>query len=602
MAVVQVVMNWITLYYSSDEVRARVHGIWESLCSRILVEGRVLWRYVREPTATLIATLAQLGFEPSSPTRWSNGEVVWELTGEAVDLKMLLHDIRHVVAKKLWSGAAQHLHGKGLESGAYMGVLHKHLARLTRKHKSEDHGLLVRIATAGMWPQDRRAAAGMAVDSLCPLCKVKHDSLFHRTYECTVIAADESMAPTADLVPGASEGMEALPCLWLRGITPASWLDEVPDAPDAAEVVCLGAMADVDWQLQASPTFCSDGSGGAFTSTPILRRCGWGLVEVRGDPPYELSGVGRTLAGRNQTVNRAELAPLIELVRRVPSHFVLYSDSKYVVNGYQRQRFLAPIGSNADLWYELGAALRHRDPSSYPIVIKVKAHLTEDEALAAGIPPAVYFGNFLADVIADKFAEIAQLPLSITGNYELHSRLAWRIQDRLLAANRVFLAQAPPVPQVARIPRPRPTPGARLAARFARSAHQAVAGKHGSVSCTRCGGKSTSLTVHAWLRSPCVPLVPQHFAPGGGLARVPGGAGLFVGTVAIHPSHVVLSKQGIVWCSTCGSYTTSAQASKSGTKGLGKPCSRAPSAGGLYVLGRLARGLPPRPGQAWPEP
>ena len=245
--------------------------------------------------------------------------------------------------------------------------------------------------------------------------------------------------------------------------------------------------------------------------------------------------------------------------------------------------------------------LRGRDPSTHPSVYKVKAHLTEAEAEAAGIQPNIFFGNFLADVLADKFADNAELPHSIIGNYELHGKLAWRIQNRLICTNRLHLELAPPVPVVTRVRKPRPAKGALLASTIAASAHDAVLGAFGCAQCRRCGSKSTALAVRSWLRTPCAPMVAQHFAAGGALARAPAGHSLVIGSVTVHASHTVLSRRGIAWCSACGSYSTSTSCSKSGTKGLGKPCIGVATRGGQAALNRLARGDPPRPGMAWPE-
>ena len=67
---------------------------------------------------------------------------------------------------------------------------------------------------------------------------------------------------------------------------------------------------------------------------------------------------------------------------------------------------------------------------------------------------------------------------------------------------------------------------------------------------------------------------------------------------ALHDSHTMHHRQGIVWCWRCGGYATEL------SRSLGKPClegGMSPSRGGANNLKRLAKGLTPRSDLEWPR-
>ena len=63
------------------------------------------------------------------------------------------------------------------------------------------------------------------------------------------------------------------------------------------------------------------------------------------------------LPGEDQTVPRAELMAVIQTMKLTGERPVkLYSDNKYVVDGFKGSRHLQTAdGDNQDLWAELGA-------------------------------------------------------------------------------------------------------------------------------------------------------------------------------------------------------------------------------------------------------
>ena len=71
---------------------------------------------------------------------------------------------------------------------------------------------------------------------------------------------------------------------------------------------------------------------------------------------------------------------------------------------------------------------------------------------------------------------------------------------------------------------------------------------------------------------------------------------VFAGRV-LHATHKMAHKRGIIWCTRCGVWSTSAP------RGLREPCNGIPTRAGLGVIRRVRRGLTPIPRLAdWPLP
>ena len=148
---------------------------------------------------------------------------------------------------------------------------------------------------------------------------------------------------------------------WTRGLarTPDGEIPPPPEEPMAK------LFPEHEWE---PGDYYTDGSGGAHSRTPALRRAGFAAVALPDDlikngafdltPPRWLMGQ----VGGKQTVNRAELQAVIELLQQIrPTDrgwTTVYSDSAYVVRGASLPRGALLIGGNGDLWLEW--AKQHR--------------------------------------------------------------------------------------------------------------------------------------------------------------------------------------------------------------------------------------------------
>ena len=103
-----------------------------------------------------------------------------------------------------------------------------------------------------------------------------------------------------------------------------------------------------------------DGSGGRFSRNARLRRCGYAFVLFSSDGRVLLS-LQEPLPGPKQTVPRAELSALIEVLNHTDGDIVIRSDCKHVVDIFNRgASHMTTTLENHDLWVHLKTALDNR--------------------------------------------------------------------------------------------------------------------------------------------------------------------------------------------------------------------------------------------------
>ena len=148
-------------------------------------------------------------------------------------------------------------------------------------------------------------------------------------------------------------------------------------------------------------------------------------------PVLKATGKGN-LPGRRQTVNRAELLSAIKLFSKIAYGPVcMYTDSSYVVKGFNRTRETSACSNNGDLWGIFHDQLERLDHAV--MVIKVKAHAEYNDLVAGIITPWNFFGNQLADVLAGQAADECQLNWGEQEGLRALDARTWLVQKRLLA-------------------------------------------------------------------------------------------------------------------------------------------------------------------------
>ena len=174
------------------------------------------------------------------------------------------------------------------------------------------------------------------------------------------------------------------PVLFFRGLPPRGWYPELPVADDPF-VEDFGSLDTMGGHV------FTDGSGGAETKDPRLRRCGYGVAWIFSDGGLRntLGGRAGFLHGKNQSVARAELLAAVEALRSCRSatqQVFIWTDCMFVVNGFARGRRRKHL-THADLWEEFWKAHDAIAPSPVLFHKVWRSHATKAEIAAELILP-----------------------------------------------------------------------------------------------------------------------------------------------------------------------------------------------------------------------
>ena len=211
-------------------------------------------------------------------------------------------------------------------------------------------------------------------------------------HDCPCIPTSFELDKTVRIVDEARTKTHSCPIFWLRG-----WCPELPVVNDPfVRIYIMGGHV------------FTDGSGGAETKDPRLRRCGHGVAWFLW----------------NQSVARAEL-----LVVQV----FIWTDCLFVVNSFARGRRRKHF-THADLWEEFWRA---HDAIGIPVLLQKVwgSHATEAEIAAGLISPLEAYGNEAADKLAARGAlrnALSMEYVAATRNTDNRVRL---VQTRLIEIN-----------------------------------------------------------------------------------------------------------------------------------------------------------------------
>ena len=162
----------------------------------------------------------------------------------------------------------------------------------------------------------------------------------------------------------------------------------------------------------------------------MARRCGWGFVlcDEVGAP---ICGMGGGLIGTKQTVPRAELSTLINLLKRRPlgSHNIIGVDCKYLICRYNMSRNQHLLHSNADLWHEYFGVVQSLRLTV--VLYKVKSHCTALQLCQGHIDLRDLIGNEVADAFAGQGAASWALASTVMSIIEATRARAWLVADRV---------------------------------------------------------------------------------------------------------------------------------------------------------------------------
>ena len=192
--------------------------------------------------------------------------------------------------KLLWEKASQHRHGQGMEDGVDTSVIRKHYCVLIKKGAMARAGALMAIGTESLWPPARVKEEIRGQENMEARCKhCGHHTHYepHMFWNCPVIHGKRkySIRRTNGKYFDHETGEigQGTPCYFLRGLMPAGWTRPATAPENFREE--LGSSKEDRHSLRgyigSKIQIYTDGSGGANTSDPRLRRCGWAWVVNR---------------------------------------------------------------------------------------------------------------------------------------------------------------------------------------------------------------------------------------------------------------------------------------------------------------------------------
>jgi hypothetical protein len=142
----QLVETFIEIMGKAPEMRSGVQRLWRISAAR-LKRQRSRWQRVICHVDAVIATLFDLKWTPVDCDLWT------DLWGEAwkIDFKDVEHvwsTLHHIlllryIGEGLWAGAAAQPDGNGLQEGAALTVVGKHLRRLRENGADQREGFLL---------------------------------------------------------------------------------------------------------------------------------------------------------------------------------------------------------------------------------------------------------------------------------------------------------------------------------------------------------------------------------------------------------------------------------------------------------------------------
>ena len=316
--------------------------------------------------------------------------------------------------------AAQGYDGSGMENGIDMDAT----LALVRNSKSVDYPLkciLESILSATMWPAARVHAIAPSVSPICSRCGQEEESSLHCYWTCPCNAAikDEAVASSQSLVDAAVRHSPKYACMWLRGVLPSELTKVHAKYAPPAQVIPHFSQPPPKY---TSGRYYGDGSGGEFSSTTVLRRCGCAIVQVD-ENGNRIHAVRFPLPGAVQTVPRSEVYCLKWLVDNVEPlseiHYV--TDNLNLSNTFAKGPCAGQLSSNADLYWDIFKTIY--DKALKVTVSWMPSHLTKSDEVPSFVTEADLKGNAYADEEAGLAAKSACLPLNVTAPIIYHHLL-----------------------------------------------------------------------------------------------------------------------------------------------------------------------------------
>jgi len=429
---------WFDLWAASEEVRVRIKRAWPVIKRNLAKhDERKRWQVRRGIMGSIILMLWELGWDPKEADFWTDPKGDgWQLSADEADGDPtdILDLIGSQVELRQWRKASKHHNGSGLEHGADLDDLRRHLKGLESKGKHQRHGALLTAACAGTWTQKRKADAYGTPD-LCECGQVEDD--YHRIWGNCPCRKEHVIYQKTDHLKGrAYDGQFATAAFWLRGITPRQMTCPPPCDTDPTDTREGEAINGILTGTNLDPLqICGDGSGGAMSSDRRYRRCGWGWALMR-EGQVRAAARG-PLPGARQTNNRAELWALLHALQSSTGTMIFWTDSEVLIRCWRQRRYQVKRyhRGNGDIWRLIKEAIQTRGGTAEDISIHhMRSHTEWEEADARGVPRWAWKGNREADERADQAAEEHAIPAAQLNCYEWARAVGQLVRQRITQA------------------------------------------------------------------------------------------------------------------------------------------------------------------------
>ena len=631
--VVQQVSLWLDLWRGSAQLRALAARFWREGYERAVTKLQGMppfatWSTVIGPMTATIAMLTDAGWDLEKVTTWYDPSGKgWHPDIESPK-RPFLDLVQQFALSNVASKASLHWHGGGTELGVDWSAtlaLYKHIQKINNledepivddlaNHPDGDPMIwharaliwLELLMSGGYWPQQRLSTIHAEVLPLCPRCGKEPEDAFHLlwTCECNGDILDSRVADTQCLVYQAREGCRDNPALWLRGLLPKQLVNINTPFPSEHECkpVFVGNPPPATWP---SGRYHTDAGGGIYSSLPLLRRCGVGIVYLCQDElafrPETIGahlfvwGAHAIMEGSIHTVPRAELYAIMLVVIHAIGAIVVVTDSLVNVDIFLAGRAKCFQASNADLWKRIFARI---DAGEVTLELQwSKGHADDlDTYVRYKVTPLNMFGNICADRLANIAAESAQVSMQDAMNLKWHYSIVKQIQARAV----VILASACEKDStLAKMP-PRVKLPAITSTGYALATQHRVTMISATLHCQDCLLHSSACEKgrKEFLATPCNPNTQMLRTMIVGSTKptvVPVGQRIQVGRMPLDSSHKLKVYKGLFFCAHCG-YHASEKAQM-----LSKPCQPKNMQEAIRRVLRLHSGKLPSGMRHWPN-
>ena len=406
-------------------------------------QGR--WARVRGMISSTVATLYDIGWIPASPLAWihPDRERYADARGAAADWVEIQQQISQTVVDGLWAAAVERPSAAGLDGSPDLTAPKRLIEQWTRRGETGKATVGKTVLAGGQWSGAEAAELGVkGAQAACPRCgENARETLVHRYYECAANASSGSddVQRTQHLVHQAQREVERNPALWLRGLgtTPEAGGGDGQTLPTRVWRLEGGAFQRAAATSSGVLWCATDGSGGANSSDPRVRRVGWGAIAYVVGSDLAAIPIGAAWGGvpGRQTVARAEAHALAEALNLFGKwgfgEIRVSADASYVVGAAEKLRTGAPIDSNTDLWQAARQVWDNLQRRGVKVeVLKVRAHPERRQwQMEPGERRHQVFGNAAADTLAERAAAAT----AVTAVREVEVRQADQLRADIVA-------------------------------------------------------------------------------------------------------------------------------------------------------------------------